>query len=159
MNKLLIDEPSLQVLPSLAVTIGLNEAIVLQWMEEFPSTSLRKKVFPFWSNRTIKRIVKSLLDQGLILTKNQGMSPDDAVRILKNKSPQQLKEGNEECIWCGGITLSLQSHHYPIPSRLGGTDTVLICANCHCEYHTLVDRSGYILTKNGEALLGETYNE
>lgn len=30
MSKLLIEEPPLQVLPSLAVTIGLNEAIIIQ---------------------------------------------------------------------------------------------------------------------------------
>ena len=99
MNKLLINEYPILVLPALAVEIGLNEAIFLQqlhyWLtpkpkykphyhewegeilpwifnvygekEDDPSkeTGWREN-FPFWSNSTIRRIVKSLKEKNLI---------------------------------------------------------------------------------------------
>lgn len=81
-GKLLINEPPLQVLPSLAEAIGLNEAVVLQqvhylmnyakftfenkrWLynsyEQWQSTTFR-----FWSIRTLQRIFLRLEELGLI---------------------------------------------------------------------------------------------
>lgn len=75
MNKLLIDDYPIQVLPKLAVEIGLNEAIILQQMHYWLNTSNHKydgkkwiynsypewqKQFPFWSLITIKRAIYSL---------------------------------------------------------------------------------------------------
>ena len=83
-SKLLIYEPPLQALPSLAVAIGLNEALVLQqihyWISN-PTTKNKvdgknwvyntyedwKKQFPFWSTRTIRTIFSSLKDKKLII--------------------------------------------------------------------------------------------
>ncbi|WP_246946154.1 hypothetical protein [Bacillus pinisoli] len=85
MGKLLCDESPLIVLPSLAKLIGLNEAIVLQqihyWLEKstniyenkkwvYNSYPQWKKQFPFWSERTLIRIMKSLKDKGLIIVDN-----------------------------------------------------------------------------------------
>lgn len=83
MSNLLINEPPLQVLPSLAKAIGLNEAIVLQqahyWLRHakvehegkkwFYKTfdSWHEQDFSFWSTRTIKRAVTSLVDSELLL--------------------------------------------------------------------------------------------
>jgi hypothetical protein len=88
-SKLLIDEPALQVLPSLAELLGLSEAIVLQQIHYFihlNEASNRKKnkkegrwwtynsygewqknVFPFWSEATVKRIFQSLEKQGVLI--------------------------------------------------------------------------------------------
>ncbi|MGF6950091.1 hypothetical protein QF028_002596 [Neobacillus sp. B4I6] len=77
----MLDEYPLLVFPTLAKTIGLNEAIVLQqihyWLQK--STHVKEgkkwiynsypewqKQFPFWTKRTLIRIVKSLDEQGLI---------------------------------------------------------------------------------------------
>lgn len=85
MNKLLLDDKPLIVLPSLAVAIGLNEAIILQqlhyWLQE--STNIRdgykwvyntyedwQKQFPFWSKNTIIRAVKSLENKNLVIVGN-----------------------------------------------------------------------------------------
>ncbi|ULG72988.1 replication protein [Macrococcus brunensis] len=80
MNKLLIDDYPIQVLPSLAVQIGLNEAIILQqvhyWLNNskhfhdgrkwiYNSYPQWKKQFPFWSEKTIKRTITSIEKQGL----------------------------------------------------------------------------------------------
>lgn len=85
MSKLLIKEPPLQVLPSLAVTIGLNEAIIVQqlhyWLENksvgverdgfkwvFNTYDEWKENFPFWSVQTIQRTFLSLEKMGVIVS-------------------------------------------------------------------------------------------
>lgn len=76
----LLDENPLWVLPSLAVEIGLNEAIVLQhlyyrcqvgevkdekrWVQA--SADILQLAFPFWSASTIERAVKALKDGGYL---------------------------------------------------------------------------------------------
>ena len=82
-TSLLMNGPALQVLPSLAVLIGLNEAIALQqlhyWLQRsdkfirgqywrHASIDEWKEDFPFWSERTIKRVFDSLKNLGLIKT-------------------------------------------------------------------------------------------
>jgi hypothetical protein len=81
---LLIDEPPLQVLPSLAVLVGLNEAIVLQqlhyWLGRsdniydnrrwvYNSYEQWQEQFPFWHTNTIQRAFGSLKKQGVILSR------------------------------------------------------------------------------------------
>lgn len=85
-SKLLIQEPPLQVLPSLAVAVGLNEAIVLQQLHYWlgnPSVGVDydgfkwvsntydewQKNFPFWSTRTLERLFTALEKEGLIVSK------------------------------------------------------------------------------------------
>lgn len=53
-------------------------------------------------------------------------------QILSNKG-----DGEKTCAWCGCKTTILHRHHYPIPKRMGGTETVDICSNCHGEFHLL----------------------
>src|SRR5688572_16276771 len=80
-SKLLISEPPLLVLPSLAVLVGLNEALFLQQLHYWLLQSGKErdgqkwiyntyedwqKQLPFWSVRTIRRIVGELEGQGLI---------------------------------------------------------------------------------------------
>jgi len=86
-SKLLINEPPLQVLPSLACRVGLNEAIFLQqlhyWLENPKIGKLvdqnkwiRNTIdqwqenFPFWSDKTIKRVIASLREKRLVITRN-----------------------------------------------------------------------------------------
>ena len=87
MTKLLINEHPLMVLPTLAEKIGLNEAIILQqihyWLDPRINKNFREgvywvyntyqdwlKQFPFWSKDTVKRTIKSLERQNLLLSKN-----------------------------------------------------------------------------------------
>lgn len=91
-SPLLIAEHPLQVLPSLAVKIGLNEAIVLQqvhywlvhnersnsqyhyhdgrWWTYNSIREWQEKNFPFWTEKTIRSAFKSLEARGLILCGN-----------------------------------------------------------------------------------------
>ena len=85
MSKLLIYDNPIMILPTLAQKIGLNEAVMLQqihyWLESSQHEKEgRKWVYnsyrawqlqmPFWSERTIKRSIKSLEDQGYLLSAN-----------------------------------------------------------------------------------------
>ena len=88
-SRLLIDEHPLQVLPSLAVAVGLNEAIILQqihyWLGTksgeikedgrrwvFNSYAEWKCQFPFWSEDTIYRAVRSLERKKILLSRQEG---------------------------------------------------------------------------------------
>lgn len=86
MNKLLIDDYPIQVLPKLAVEVGLNEAIFLQQLHYWLSGKSAKNIdgnkwiyntyedwqkqFPFWSVSTVKRTITSLDKQNLLLKGN-----------------------------------------------------------------------------------------
>jgi hypothetical protein len=106
MSKLLINEAPLQVLPALAVAIGLNEAIVLQqlhyWLETSKHTHEGQKwscstlndwgeQFPFWSKSTIERILATLRNQGLIASKQ--LSQDPLNRTNYHTINYQAQEG------------------------------------------------------------------
>ncbi len=79
---LLIKESPLQLLPSLAVKIGLNQALVLQQMHYWLRLSKNyrdghkwmyktledwHKEFPFWSKSTLERTIRKLEEQQLIV--------------------------------------------------------------------------------------------
>ncbi|TCK58459.1 hypothetical protein OF66_2471 [Seleniivibrio woodruffii] len=83
MTKYLINEPPLLVLPSLAKLLGLNEAIFTQQLHYWLGKSKHQndgvswvyntyenwlEQFPFWSLRTLKRIVKSLEDSEILIS-------------------------------------------------------------------------------------------
>lgn len=85
MSRLLINENPLQVLPTLACTIGLNEAIVLQqihyWLNSsqnffenrhwvYNSVTDWQEQFPFWSESTIKRVLANLEKLNVVFTGN-----------------------------------------------------------------------------------------
>lgn len=76
-SKLLIDDEPLQVLPGLAAVIGLNEAMILQqlhyWLKKshhehdgrvwiYNTLAEWQIQFPFWSETTLQRIMKNLVD-------------------------------------------------------------------------------------------------
>ncbi|PEY62569.1 hypothetical protein COJ41_18485 [Bacillus thuringiensis] len=81
----LLNEHPLIVLPSLAVEIGLNEAIIVQqihyWLQKsnheydgrkwiYNSAEEWKKQFPFWGIATIRRTFTKLENSGLLLVGN-----------------------------------------------------------------------------------------
>jgi hypothetical protein len=86
MQKLLIEEPPLQILPTLAIAIGLNEAIVLQQLHYLlreprfgrriaeqqwifnTYEQWRAQYFPFWSEATIQRTFANLAKRRLVLS-------------------------------------------------------------------------------------------
>lgn len=84
-SQLLINEPPLQVLPTLAQTIGLNEAIILQQIHYWLAPKLNQNYFsgrhwvrntyeqwqsqfPFWGEKTIRRTITNLEEAGIVMS-------------------------------------------------------------------------------------------
>jgi uncharacterized phage protein (TIGR02220 family) len=80
-----MNEAPLMIIPSLAVKIGINEAIVLQQIHFWLSSSKHvieerkwiyntykdwQKQMPFWSESTIKRAIHSMEKQGYLISGN-----------------------------------------------------------------------------------------
>lgn len=99
-SQLLINEPPLQVLPTLAKLIGLNEALVLQQLHYWQShekigiTRNGKKWvynsyaewqgnFPFWSRCTIQRIFSKLESKKLILSLQANKDKGDKTKSYR----------------------------------------------------------------------------
>ena len=101
-KNLLISEPPLQVLPTLAVAIGLSEAIVIQqlhyWVENTKTDGFIDKDgvkwifntyeqwhenFPFWSVHTIQRIFLNLEKTGIIVSAQLARDTHDKTKFYR----------------------------------------------------------------------------
>lgn len=128
----LIDEYPLILLPSLAAAIGLNEAIVLQqvhyWVSN-PKVGVVKdgrrwawnkiaewqEQFPFWSERTIRRVVKSARDMGCLLVEKHNDKQYDQTNYY-SVDYDRLKQ----LILASEKAKSLKSHNRSICPVQGG---------------------------------------
>ena len=119
-SKLLINESPLQVLPSLAELIGLNEAIVLQqihyWIREaekagrnyydgwywvYNSVRGWHEQLPFWSANTVQRIFATLESKGVLVSGNYNQTTFDRTkwyRIDHAKLDSLLEARSDESI-------------------------------------------------------------
>ena len=96
MNKLLIDDYPIQVLPKLAKEVGLNEAIFVQQLHYWTNGKAGKLIdgkrwvyntykdweenFPFWSNATIRRTISSCEKQNIIIVGNYNRAGFDKTK-------------------------------------------------------------------------------
>ena len=95
MNKLLIQENPMMILPSLAEKIGLNQAIVIQqfhyWLVSskhiiegrkwiYNSYKGWEQQFKFWSGKTIERTIRALEEQGYLRSANYNRSKQDKTK-------------------------------------------------------------------------------
>lgn len=101
------------------------------------------------SDETINNSIKQLISKKYISAQRYEVDPHEAAAKVQAKTPQYIESG-VVCDWCSGLTLRLHSHHFPVPAKDKGKETVRICANCHDEYHYLVDKTSYWL---GESLI------
>lgn len=124
MSRLLINENPLQVLPTLACSIGLNEAIVLQqihyWLNSsqnffeekywvYNSVADWQKQFPFWSESTIKRVLLNLEKQQVVYTGNFNSDAWDKTKWYSINYVQL-------CV--------LEASALPVTNRLGQIDPI-----------------------------------
>ena len=140
---LLISEPPLQVLPSLAVKIGLNEAIILQqihyWLLKsnnvrdgykwvYNSYSEWNKQFPFFSRNTMIRAFNSLEKQGLLITANYNKAGFDKTKwyridyekLVGKRSTQNGYTSNPK--WVDGDTQNGQTNTNRLPENTTETN-------------------------------------
>ena len=125
MSRLLIEESPFVFQKSLACHVGLKEAIFLQQLKYLEGISKNVRdgevwvyqtikewceIFPFWSSRTIERIIKSLKEAGILIsTDKYNRSPIDktkwyrldgasldALVLLNNKTGVSDTENNQE---------------------------------------------------------------
>ena len=96
-TQLLIDEPPMQLVPSLAILVGDREAIFLQqlhyWLGKatfhdedgipwvYNTYEQWHEQFPFWSLRTLRRIINKLEVEGLV----DSTSEHNAMKIDQTK--------------------------------------------------------------------------
>lgn len=113
MSKLLINEGPVMIIPSLAVKIGLNEAVVLQQIHYWVTSSSHviegrkwiyntykewQKQLPFWSESTIKRTIRSLEDQGFLISENWNQMKMDKTKwyTIDYERVEELEEPDSE---------------------------------------------------------------
>lgn len=140
MSKLLLDEPPLVILPTLANRIGLNEAIILQqihyWIKRSDKLYDGKKwtyntyedwvkQFPFWSISTVRRALSSLEKQELIITGNYNkMKADKTKWYTVNyekyeglNSPSVQNEQSNCSKWTASSVQNEQSNTLDLPKN------------------------------------------
>lgn len=105
MSSLIPDRP-LIISPSLAATIGLEEAVLLQVLNDASlfghstvdhqglqwlsiSISELQSLLPFWDSRSLQRIYLSLRDKGIILISSDIEAHESKYCFAMNDSPQQ----------------------------------------------------------------------
>lgn len=133
MSKLLINEEPLQVLPSLAELIGLNEALFLQQVHYWLNRSNHlikgkkwiyntyedwQKQFPFWSNATIRRTISSLENKGLLIHDNFNKAGFDKTKwytihyqLLESMSRPSAQNEQTMCSnWTDGVAQDEQTN-------------------------------------------------
>jgi DnaT DNA-binding domain len=97
----LIPERQLVISPSLATTIGLEEAVLLQVLNDAATFSSATKkqnylwycidggelmnLLPFWDQPALRRIIKSLQDKGIILIETTQLNAGGQVRFAMNE--------------------------------------------------------------------------
>jgi hypothetical protein len=120
MSRLLIEEPPLQVLPTLAAKIGLNEAIALQqlhyWLIHtnrdgertahfrdgrwwvYNSYEQWQRQFPFWSARTVRRVFTSLESKRVALSEQLDLNERDARKwyTIDYEALESLSNGTDQ---------------------------------------------------------------
>lgn len=141
MEKQLLEDNAIKVDRKVINKIGLKEAIIFQSIKDLQATNkivtlqLLQETLPFLHEETIARKIKFLIANNYIKTKK--LDPETKLNILKTKNLKGLGIGDYVCPCCNCRTFVLHEHHYPIPKHLGGKETILLCPNCHYEYHYL----------------------
>lgn len=107
MTQLLLHEAPLVVIPELAVHLGLNEAIIVQqihyWLQK-NEREQRNQVdgytwtyntyeqwtaqFPFWSRKTVQRVISGLVTADILITANFNKSKMDHTKWYRINYPR-----------------------------------------------------------------------
>ncbi len=137
-SSLLINEPPLLVLPSLAKAIGLNDAIITQqlhyWLENpkagveregfkwiFNTYDEWQENFPFWSVSTIKRTFLDLEEKGVVISAQMDAKSRD-MRKYYRLNYEKLAE--YETLHRLNLTPSIGSHRDDVKGNTESTTDI-----------------------------------
>ena len=97
-----------------------------------------------WGEHEADFLCSQLFPEGSLKRSKRKLRSIGLLKRIEKHSAEELKALNirlshkgRTCEWCGRESYLLHAHHYPIPKHEGGTETVKICPNCHCTYHSL----------------------
>lgn len=173
MSDLLINEPPLQVLPSLACAVGLNEALILQqfhyWLQHsnnikdghkwiYNSYQEWHKQFPFWkSKNTLISAIKHLEDMGILVSGNYNKAKFDKTKwyridyeklqLLEKSQPftKNWYTGNQDLV--NAETKNWETNTNRLPENTTENTTKDILSSSHSTAaHEIVD---YLNSKIG----------
>jgi hypothetical protein len=137
-----MDEPPLQVIPSLAVAIGLNEAIFVQQVHYYLKSDSGKVIdgtrwihntreqwitqFPFWSESTLKRIIQSLRSLGVIKTSSDfnQMKMDKTLWYTIDYGQLQKVTNEETKSTVDGVNMNHREGQYEPKHRVNMTQAI-----------------------------------
>ena len=142
-TKLLISEPPLQVLPSLAVAIGLNESLVIQqvhyWLlrsapDEHGVAWVHNTMaqwhaqFPFWSAKTLRRTFEKARSAGWLIARKRNQSRQNqtlsyTINYEKLAHIDKSSGQNDHMHVPKMTTSNGQSDHFYTRARLGSETT------------------------------------
>lgn len=112
--------------------LSRSEKEYLSLLREW-SVPIANRIMEIHTNkRSVEQIRYTLRKKGC-LSETKKLSPNDAKEMTI-----KIANKGSKCEWCGKESYVLQRHHFPISAKNGGTETVLICPNCHYTYHQLV---------------------
>jgi hypothetical protein len=156
MSTLLINEPPLMVLPTLAKEVGLNEAIIIQqlhyWLNKSGKTIEGRKwiyntfeqwqeQFPFWSMSTLKRTFKSLETKKILIADNYNQKGFDKTKwytidyeVLEGMNQRECQNDTMESVnmnqrECQNDTLDGVNMTLPIPENTQRITTEITTEN------------------------------
>jgi hypothetical protein len=158
-SALLINEPPLQVLPSLAVAVGLNEAIILQQMHFWLLRSTHvvdgipwvyntyeewREQFPFWSAITIQRAILALEGVGVVeSTTRFNRNPIDKSKwyTINHTRLNELTSPATHQNDMSTHQVDMSTHQ---PDTLDASDCYVDISNCYASQRLLPETSAEI---------------
>jgi hypothetical protein len=124
----------------------------LKIMQEYKLSSTEAILFEYLKNNTngILNINKTIKDLPSIFKKKdtlyrcyKSLAKKKAINIY-NLSYEEcynklnIEKSSDGCVFCSSKN-NLHNHHYPIKKSFGGTETIVLCSDCHFEFHSLSD--------------------
>lgn len=133
-------------------------AAILGWLQVavpgcFNRQDALAGILGLYGEKAVNSALAYLSGEGLLC--RHAPDPHSIQSALSSKAGQSLRFGKETCSWCGGTTFALEDHHFPVSRADGGTETVRVCANCHREYHWMMERATYGMTERLASVFAE----
>lgn len=131
----------------------------LKIMQDYKLSSTEAILFEYLKNNTngVLNINKTMKDLPSIFKKKdtlyrcyKSLNDKKAINIYNISYEEcynklNIKKSTIGCVFCSSKK-NLHNHHYPIKKSFGGIETIVLCSDCHFEFHQLTDyKHSYIM--------------